>query len=58
MSITGDPREYLANLLNITVGMGGSDLHLRVDSPPQIRVHGLLQKGPVFDRKSPQAFLE
>ena len=43
MSITGDPREYLANLLNITVGMGGSDLHLRVDSPPQIRVHGLLQ---------------
>jgi twitching motility protein PilT len=43
MSINGDPQAFLAGLLNTTVEMGGSDLHLRVDSPPQVRIHGLLQ---------------
>jgi twitching motility protein PilT len=42
MSINGDPQAVLAGLLNKTVELGGSDLHLRVDSPPQIRIHGNL----------------
>ncbi len=43
MSITGPPQATLAELLNKLVEMGGSDLHLRVDSPPQIRLHGHMQ---------------
>jgi twitching motility protein PilT len=40
MSITGDPKAVLTELLETTIDIGGSDLHLRVDSPPQIRIHG------------------
>ncbi|MDM7921200.1 MAG: type IV pilus twitching motility protein PilT [Pyrinomonadaceae bacterium] len=40
MSINGNPQAVLAGLLQKTVELGGSDLHLRVDSPPQIRIHG------------------
>jgi twitching motility protein PilT len=40
MSITGDPKTSLTGLLNKTIEIGGSDLHLRVDSPPQVRIHG------------------
>ena len=36
------PKSTLTHLLNKMVEMGGSDLHVRVDSPPQIRVHGQL----------------
>lgn len=43
MDITVDPKGRLAGLLKQTVEMGGSDLHIRVDSPPQVRVHGLMQ---------------
>lgn len=43
MSIHGDPQATLAQLLNKMVEMGGSDLHLRVDSPPQVRLHGHMQ---------------
>lgn len=43
MSINGDPRESLATLLRRTVEMGGSDLHIRVDSPPQVRIHGHME---------------
>jgi len=40
MSINGDPKASLTGLLNKTIELGGSDLHLRVDSPPQVRIHG------------------
>src|SRR6476620_7644831 len=42
MSMNGAPRAALSELLRKTVEIGGSDLHLRVDSPPQVRVNGLL----------------
>src|SRR5690242_14396242 len=34
----------LPELLATLVQMGGSDLHLTVDTPPQVRVHGHLQR--------------
>ncbi len=40
MSINGDPQAALKDLLETTIDLGGSDLHIRVDSPPQIRIHG------------------
>jgi twitching motility protein PilT len=40
MSITGDPQTALTILLTRMIEIGGSDLHIRVDSPPQIRIHG------------------
>jgi len=40
MSITDDPRTTLVGLLTKIIEVGASDLHLRVDSPPQIRLHG------------------
>jgi len=43
MNIISDPRATLAGLLKRTVEMGGSDLHIRVDMPPQVRVHGQMQ---------------
>ena len=43
MDILNDPRASLEGLLKKTVEMGGSDLHIRVDSPPQVRIHGLMQ---------------
>ncbi|HEX6125710.1 MAG TPA: type IV pilus twitching motility protein PilT [Pyrinomonadaceae bacterium] len=43
MSINGNSRKVLTELLTKTIELGGSDLHLRVDSPPQVRVHGKLQ---------------
>jgi twitching motility protein PilT len=43
MNNLSDPRATLAGLLKRTVEMGGSDLHIRVDSPPQIRIHGIMQ---------------
>ncbi|HYJ92334.1 MAG TPA: PilT/PilU family type 4a pilus ATPase, partial [Pyrinomonadaceae bacterium] len=42
MSINGNARDVLSELLTKTIELGGSDLHLRVDSPPQVRVHGKL----------------
>ena len=38
-----EPRSTLSELLHKTIELGASDLHLRVDSPPQVRVHGLMQ---------------
>ncbi len=43
MSIEENPRAVLDGLLAQTVEMGASDLHLRVGSPPQVRIHGLLK---------------
>src|SRR5918995_775700 len=43
MSINGDSRRILTELLTRTIELGGSDLHLRVDSQPQVRLHGKLQ---------------
>src|SRR5882757_9603537 len=37
----------LPELLKTTVEMNGSDLHLATDSPPQVRVHGELQRLPL-----------
>src|SRR5256884_994571 len=34
----------LPDLLKTTVEVGGSDLHLTTDSPPQVRVHGELRR--------------
>ena len=45
MSINGNARDVLTELLKKTIELGGSDLHLRVDSPPQVRIHGKL--GPL-----------
>jgi twitching motility protein PilT len=42
-SINGNSRKVLTELLTKTIELGGSDLHLRVDSAPQIRIHGKLQ---------------
>jgi twitching motility protein PilT len=39
----GEPREKLTALLHKTLELGASDLHLRVDSAPQVRVHGRLR---------------
>jgi twitching motility protein PilT len=36
----------LPELLTTTMEMGGSDLHLTTNSPPQVRVHGELQRLP------------
>ena len=49
MSITGDARNLLTELLTKTIELGGSDLHLRVDSPPQVRVHGKLHPLEGYD---------
>src|SRR5713101_282834 len=37
----------LPDLLKTTVEMDGSDLHLTTDTPPQVRVHGELQRLPL-----------
>ena len=34
----------LTELLRMTVEMDGSDLHLATETPPQVRVHGDLQR--------------
>jgi twitching motility protein PilT len=39
----------LLELLKATVDMNGSDLHLTVDSPPQVRVDGKLRRLPLPD---------
>ena len=43
MSLTGESQITLSELLHKLIEMGGSDLHLRVNSPPQVRIHGLMQ---------------
>src|SRR5919201_508255 len=37
----------LPELLKMLVDMGGSDLHLATDTPPQVRVNGHLQRLPL-----------
>ena len=37
----------LPELLKTTVDLNGSDLHLTTDTPPQVRVHGELQRLPL-----------
>jgi twitching motility protein PilT len=39
----------LPELLKTTVEMNGSDLHLSTNTPPQVRVHGHLQRLPLPD---------
>jgi twitching motility protein PilT len=43
MSLTGESQISLTELLEKMIGIGASDLHIRVDTPPQIRVHGKMQ---------------
>ena len=43
MGITGEPKVALTALLKRMIEIGGSDLHIRVDSPPQIRIHGHME---------------
>ena len=53
MSITGNPQAALTELLKKTIEIGGSDLHIRVDSPPQIRVHGQMVPIEGFEPLTP-----
>ena len=39
----------LIELLKTTVEMGGSDLHITTETPPQVRVHGHLERLPMTD---------
>ena len=39
----------LPELLKTLVEMGGSDLHITTNTPPQVRVHGHLQRLPLTD---------
>ena len=39
----------LPELLQTLVEMDGSDLHIATNSPPQVRVHGHLQRLPLGD---------
>src|SRR6185436_12206849 len=39
----------LPELLKIVVELEGSDLHITTNTPPQVRVHGHLQRLPVPD---------
>jgi len=64
MSINGNARDVLTELLKKTIELGASDLHLRVDSPPQVRIHGKLRPldgyavlGPDDARQLAVAFL-
>jgi twitching motility protein PilT len=38
-----DPDTKLNELLHKLIELGGSDLHLRVESPPQVRIHGRMK---------------
>jgi twitching motility protein PilT len=48
-----DARDALDTLLAAMVYAGGSDLHLTVDAPPMIRVHGDLTPLPEYDLLRP-----
>jgi len=43
MSTSSDARKKLTELLTKMIEVGASDLHLRVDSAPQVRVNGKLK---------------
>ncbi len=45
--------EITNKLLRIAVEMGASDLHLKVGSPPHVRIHGELIPIPNFSRLTP-----
>ena len=53
MTLNGGSQITLAELLNKMIEMDGSDLHLRVNSPPQIRVHGKMQPLEGYARLTP-----
>jgi twitching motility protein PilT len=53
MDFNGEPQITLTELLTKLIEMGGSDLHLRVGSPPQIRLHGQMQPLEGYERLMP-----
>ena len=53
MSINGNPKDALIDLLNKTLELGGSDLHVRVGCPPHVRVNGQMQPLEGFDALTP-----
>jgi len=55
MSFSGNPKDDLFGLLRILVEKAGSDLHLRVGCPPQIRVHGQMEPLEGFPAMTPSA---
>jgi Tfp pilus assembly pilus retraction ATPase PilT len=64
MSTSSNARKSLTELLTKMIDIGASDLHLRVDSAPQVRVHGKLHPlegyaalGPRSRRKLATSFL-
>jgi twitching motility protein PilT len=44
----------MSDLLQLTVSEGASDLHIRVGTPPVIRVHGILHRVRHSVRKIPR----
>lgn len=49
MSSLGKNQLDLTRLLEQLLDMEGSDLHLRIDTPPQVRIHGHLEPLPEYD---------
>ncbi len=47
-SVSGDPKQFVEDLLHLTVALGGSDLHLTAGIAPCIRVHGSLRPAEGF----------
>jgi twitching motility protein PilT len=54
MGLTGNPKEDLFGLLHKLIDMEGSDLHLRVGCPPQIRIHGQMQPLDGYESLTPE----
>jgi len=54
MNYIDNPRKVLTDLLTTTIEMGGSDLHLRVDSAPQVRVDGQVAPLAGYEKLGPE----
>ncbi len=58
MILNGESQNTLTELLNKLIEAGGSDLHLRVGSPPQIRLHGLMHPLDGYAPLTPESVKE
>src|SRR6476660_3957285 len=49
----------MSDLLQLVVSEGASDLHIRVGTPPTIRVHGILHRveGPLLNADDPEELM-
>src|ERR1035441_926556 len=50
----------MSDLLQLVVAEGASDLHIRVNTPPTIRVHGILHRieGPSLKPEDAEEFIQ